>query len=207
MELRSSRRLTRFSGHTAQKRAFITRTVAPRVPSRLPSSGNKWLYRLRSGRFSGESERHTGTSRLGLLRSAYSRLGAASPGLLSGTRDNVSFRGRPGTVAIQSRKLRECSICVDNKGMYVISTGHMFCKLSIGSRRQFPSIECLPKCGHITSVCRSCILRHIMGALERHEQWHQIPCLECREPLGEAFIESSVTRRDFQKYFQPPIYL
>lgn len=200
MELRSSRRLTRSSGHTAQKRAFITRTVAPRVPSRLSSSGNKWLYRLRSGRFSVESERHAGTSRLGLSRSAYSRLGPASRGLLSGTRDDFSYRGRSGTVAIESRILRECSICVDKKGMYVLSIGHIFCKLRIGSRRQFPSIECLPKCGHITSVCRSCIVRHIMGALERHEQWHQIPCLECREPLGEVFVESSVTRRDFQKY-------
>ncbi|MCJ1260744.1 hypothetical protein MMC22_000606 [Lobaria immixta] len=32
-----------------------------------------------------------------------------------------------------------------------------------------------------------------------HGQWYQIPCLECKEPLGESYVESAVARRDFQK--------
>lgn len=141
MKLRSSRRLTRSSDHRVKGRAF-TREIVARVPSRLPSSGTRpfvlrsirtrgrelahscinenRVYQLRSRHFSVESKTYAVTSRLGLSQSARSKSGPASPKSSSGTRDYDSYRVRPGNIAVSSSILRECSICIESKGKYVL---------------------------------------------------------------------------------------
>lgn len=142
MKLRSSRRSTRLSDLRAKKPAS-TCTNEAGVSSQLPSSCNRpfvsrsvrkrhrelthlnsneiRVYQLRSGRFPVESIEHKSALSLGVSQSAHSKLGPASPKLPSVVRDNDSYRGRPGKIAGPSTILRECGICIENKGKYVLS--------------------------------------------------------------------------------------
>lgn len=142
MKLRSSRHLTRSSDLRAKRRAS-TDTLAGRESSRVPASASRpsvlhsvrkrrrelthsnlnenKVYELRSGQFPVDLNSHSNTSRLGLSQFAHSKLGPASPRVPSGVRDNDSYRGRPENIAIPLSTLRECSICVERKGKYVLS--------------------------------------------------------------------------------------
>lgn len=154
MELRSSRRSIRSSHLTAQQRAFPP-TVTAYVSSRLSSSGTGpfalrsakksqserahsnsneiRVYHLRSGQLPAESKRRTSTSRLGHSQSAPSKLGLASSRLPSAIRDDPSYRGN---IVFSSSMTRECSICIESKGMYVLS--HSSCLPPTDDRIETP---------------------------------------------------------------------
>lgn len=141
MKLRSSRRSTRSSDLRAKKQAS-TCTLEAGVSSQLSLSGNRTfasrsirkrhrelthfnsneirVYQLRPGRFPEESIEHKSSSRLGFSQSAHSKLRPASPKLLSVVRNNDSYRGRAGKIAGSSTILRECGICIETKGKYVL---------------------------------------------------------------------------------------
>lgn len=154
MELRSSRRSIR-SSHLTAKQWASTPTLTAYVSSRLPSSGNRpfalrsakksrrerahsnsnatRVYHLRSGQLPAESKRRTSTSRLGHSQCVPSKVGRASPRLSSAIRDDHSYRGN---IVISSSMTRECSICIESKGMYVLS--HSSCLPPTDDRIETP---------------------------------------------------------------------
>lgn len=166
MKLRSLRRLTKSSDLRAKRRA-ITDTLAGHESSRVPASGSRLsvlhsvrkrrrelthsnlnenkVYELRSGQFSVDSNSHSNTSRLGLSQSAHSILGPASPRLPSSVCDNDSYRGRPENRAIPLSIPRECGICVERRGKYVLSLSSCLSPTDDGIKTPIPYFRMPPQ--------------------------------------------------------------